>query len=103
MNQTDVMTFGGGSSSAITKVDHAIMKASKARSTLGAYQNMFEHAYNNVKNAEENLTKVESSLRDADIAKEMSKLKKDQVLLQSSQSMMAQINQMSQGILEILG
>ncbi|WP_324729507.1 flagellin [Lysinibacillus fusiformis] len=89
--------------SAITKVNHAIMKASKARSTIGAYQNMFEHAFNNIKNTEENLMKAESSLRDADIAKEMSKLKKDQVLLQSSQSMIAQINQMSQGILEILG
>lgn len=88
--------------SAITKIDHAIMKASDARSTIGAYQNKFEHAYNNVKNAEENLTKAESTLRDVDMAKETSKLKKDQVLLQSAQSMMTQINQMSQGILEIL-
>ncbi|GLC89272.1 flagellin [Lysinibacillus piscis] len=88
---------------AITKVDNAILKASNARSIIGAYQNTFEHGYNYVKNAEENLTKTESTLRDADMAKEMSKLKKDQVLLQSSQSMMAQINQMSQGILEILG
>lgn len=88
--------------SAITKIDNAIMKASNARSTIGAYQNKFEHAYNNVKNAEENLTKAESTLRDVDMAKETSKLKKDQVLLQSAQSMMTQINQMSQGILEIL-
>lgn len=90
-------------SAAITQVEQAIAKASKARSTIGAYQNMFEHAYNNVKSAEENLTKAESTLRDADMAKEMTKLKKDQILLQSSQSMMAQINQMNQGILEILG
>lgn len=89
--------------SAISKVDYAIMKASNARSTIGAYQNKFEHAYNNVKNTEENLIKAESQLRDADMAKEISKLNKDQVLLQSSQSMMAQINQMSQRILEILG
>ena len=89
--------------SAISKVDYAIMKASNARSTIGAYQNKFEHAYNNVKNTEENLIKAESQLRDADMAKEMSKLNKDQILLQSSQSMMAQINQMSQRILEILG
>ncbi|MGN7479021.1 flagellin N-terminal helical domain-containing protein [Solibacillus silvestris] len=89
--------------SAITIIDNAITKASNARSTIGAYQNMFEHAYNNVKNAEENLTKAESNLRDADIAKEISELKKNQILLQSSQSMMTQVNQMSQGILEILG
>lgn len=89
--------------SAITIIENAIKRVSSARSTIGAYQNMFEHAYNNVKNAEENLTKAESTLRDTDMAKETSKLKKDQVLLQSSQSMIAQINQMSQGILNILG
>ncbi|WP_052344371.1 flagellin N-terminal helical domain-containing protein [Bacillus ndiopicus] len=87
----------------ISIIDNAIKKVSSARSTVGAYQNRFEHAYNNVKNAEENLIKTESQLRDADMAKEMSTLKKNQILLQSSQSMMAQINQMSQGILEILG
>nr|WP_106781997.1 flagellin [Lysinibacillus timonensis] len=89
--------------SAISKVDFAIMKASNARSTIGAYQNKFEYAYNNVKNSEENLSKAESQIRDVDMAKEMSKLQKDQILLQSSQSMLAQINQMSQGILELLG
>ncbi len=89
--------------SAITIIENAIKRVSSARSTIGAYQNMFEHAYNNVKNAEENLTKAESTLLDTDMAKETSKLKKDQVLLQSSQSMMVQINQMCQGILEILG
>ncbi|WP_274308986.1 flagellin [Solibacillus daqui] len=88
---------------AITIIDNAIKKVSSARSTIGTYQNRFEHAYNNVQNAAENLTKAESQLRDTDMAKEVSKLQKDQVLLQSTQSMMAQINQMSQGILEILG
>lgn len=50
-----------------------------------------------------NLTKAESQLRDTDIAKETMKLQKDQVLLQTSQAMMAQINQMTQGILQLLG
>ena len=88
---------------ALNKIDATIQLISERRSEYGAIHNRLEHAYNNVKNTEENLTKAESTLRDADMAKEMSKLKKDQVLLQSSQSMMAQINQMSQGILEILG
>lgn len=88
---------------ALRRVDIANKILSERRAIYGALSNRLEHAYNNVKNTEENLTKAESQLRDADMAKEMSKLKKDQVLLQSSQSMMAQINQMSQGILEILG
>lgn len=88
---------------ALNKIDAAIQLISDRRSEYGAIYNRLEFAQNNVKNTEENLTKAESQLRDADMAKEMSKLKKDQVLLQSSQSMMAQINQMSQGILEILG
>lgn len=88
---------------ALSRVDNIIAKISSRRAEYGALSNRLEHAYNNVKNTEENLTKAESQLRDADMAKAMSKLKKDQVLLQSSQSMMAQINQMSQGVLEILG
>ena len=88
---------------AIPYVDKIIQKVSNARSFIGAHHNRLEHAYNNVKNTEENLMKAESQLRDADMAKEISKLKKNQILLQSSQSMMAQINQMGQGVLEILG
>lgn len=83
-------------------IDNAMQQISNYRSEYGAIYNRLEHAYSNVKNAEENLTKAESLLRDADMAQEISKLKKDQILLQSSQAMMGQINQMSQGILEIL-
>lgn len=92
-----------GAQSAINIVDNAMAYVSAERSKYGAYMNVLEHALNNVNNATENLTKAESILRDADMASEVSKLEKDRILLQSSQSMMAQINQMSQGILEILG
>lgn len=87
---------------ALALVDKAASYVSKERSKYGAYQNALEHIYTNVSNASENLTKAESNLRDADMANEITKLNKDQVLLQSSQSMMTQINQMSQSILEIL-
>lgn len=87
---------------AIAKVDKVINKVSQARSAMGSYQNRLEHAYNTATNTAENLTKAESTLRDADMSKEITKLNKDQVLLQSSQAMMTQINQMSQSILEIL-
>lgn len=83
-------------------IDNASLYVSKERSKYGAYQNALEHILSNVRNTNENLTSAESKLRDTDMAKEISKLQRDQVLLQSSQSMMAQINQMSQGVLELL-
>lgn len=85
----------------LSYIDNASHSVSKERSKYGAYQNALEHILNNVGSAKENLTKAESTLRDTDMAKETSKLKKNQVLLQSAQSTMAQINQMSQGILEL--
>lgn len=87
---------------ALTIIDKALQQISSYRSEYGAFYNRLEYAYNNVQNAEENLIHAESLLRDTDMAQEMSKLKKDQLLLQSSQAMMAQINQMSQGILTLL-
>ena len=87
---------------AIAVIDAAIGKLSGYRSEYGANYNRLEHAYSNVKSTEENLTKAESLLRDADLAKETIKLNKDRILLQSSQAMMTQVNQMSQNILEIL-
>lgn len=87
---------------AISIIDKTVAKMSNYRSEYGALYNRLEHAYNNVTNATENLTAAESNLRDADIAKEVTKMHQDQVLLQSAQSMMAQVNQMSQGILQLL-
>lgn len=96
------LTSAQTADSALATIDNAVQLVSQERSKYGAYMNALEHLSQNVSNAYENLVKAESQLRDADMAKEMSKLQKDQVLLQSSQSMMAQINQMSQGILEVL-
>ena len=87
---------------ALARVDAVIAKISDRRGEYGALTNRLEHALNTVKITSENLTKAESTLRDADIAKETMNLQKDQILLQSSQAMMAQINQMSQGILTLL-
>lgn len=87
---------------ALNRVDIATNIISERRSLYGALTNRLEHANNNVQNAAELLTKAESSFRDADMAKEVTRLTKDQVILQSAQSMMAQVNQMSQGILQLL-
>lgn len=86
----------------LARVEQLSETISERRSIYGAFYNQLEHAQNNVGNTAENLTSAMSKLTDADIAKESMKLKKDQILLQSTQSMMAQINQMSQGILQIL-
>lgn len=87
---------------ALSRVDTVIAKISNRRAEYGAISNRLEHAYTNVVNTGENLTQAESQLRDADLAKATIQLQKDQVLLQTSQTMMAQINQMSQGILQLL-
>lgn len=86
----------------LLRVDIANKILSERRATYGALQNQLEHAFNNVTNMETNLTDAKSKLKDTDMAKETMKLHKDQVLLQSSQSMMVQVNQMGQGILELL-
>lgn len=96
------LTTQQDANNSLSIIDNAIKYISNERAKYGAYMNTLSHAYNNVSNASENLTKAESNLRDADMANEITKLNKDQVLLQSSQSMMTQINQMSQSILEIL-
>ncbi len=89
---------------ALERVDNVIAKINDRRSEYGALTNRLEHANNLVLNASENLAKAESMLRDTDIAKETMNLQKEQVLLQASQAMMAmaQINQMSQGVLKLL-
>ncbi|MGN7479799.1 flagellin N-terminal helical domain-containing protein [Solibacillus silvestris] len=102
INSIDVTDSYDMTMEGLRRVDIANKILAERRSIYGALSNRMEHAYNNVKNTEENLIAAESQLRDADMAKEMTKLHKNQVLLQSSQSMMAQINQMSQSILQVL-
>ncbi|SOB91381.1 von Willebrand factor type A domain-containing protein [Ureibacillus xyleni] len=87
----------------LKRVDNLSATISSRRAVYGALTNQLEHANNNVLNTSENLTKALSKLTDSDMAKEMMNLNKEQVLLQSAQSMMAQVNQTSQGILQILG
>lgn len=86
----------------INKIDSAIRKVSTARSGLGAYQNALEHILNNVRNSEENLTAVESGIRDVDIAKASMDVIKFNVLSQISQAMLSQANQQSQSVLRLL-
>jgi flagellin len=91
-----------GAASAIDALDTAIKGISTARSTLGAYQNRFEHTINNLNVAVENLSASESRIRDTDMAQEMVSFTRSQILTQAGTSMLAQANQAPQNVLSLL-
>jgi flagellin-like hook-associated protein FlgL len=88
---------------AITTIDKAIKKVSYYRSRLGAFQNSLEKTSDYLQIAHENMTASESRIRDVDMAKEMSELTRNQILMQSGTSMLAQANQKTQMVLKLLG
>lgn len=87
---------------AIDKLDHALNKISLIRATFGAVQNRLEHKVDNLNNTKENLTYAESGIRDTNMAKEMMNFTKNQILTQSSQSMLAQANSLPQQVMSLL-
>ena len=86
----------------IETVDTAIKTVSDQRSDLGALQNRLEHTIANADNTSENLQAAESRIRDVDMADEMVKYSKSSILQQAGQSMLAQANQSTQGVLSLL-
>ncbi|HET7388209.1 MAG TPA: flagellin [Nocardioidaceae bacterium] len=99
---TSESVAGAGASAAITAIDAAIGSVSTTRANLGAYQNRFEHTINNINVAVENLSASESSIRDTDMAQEMTEYTKQQILQQAGTAMLAQANQAPQGVLQLL-
>ena len=87
---------------AIDKIDQAINKVSLVRGTFGAIQNRLEHKIDNLNVSVENLTSAESQIRDTNMPQEMMNFTKQQILAQASQSMLAQANQLPQGVLSLL-
>lgn len=87
---------------AIKVIDAATNQISGVRADLGALQNRLEHTLNSLGVTRENLQAAESSIRDVDMAKEMMEFTKNNILTQSSQSMLAQANQLPQGVLQLL-
>ncbi|MBP7902148.1 MAG: flagellin [Spirochaetes bacterium] len=83
-------------------IDEALQKISKQRADLGAYYNRLEFASKGLMNAYENIQASESRIRDADMAETMVDLTKDQILVQSGTSMLAQANQKAQTVLQLL-
>ena len=88
--------------SLIGVVSKSIEEISKMRSDFGAIQNRLEHTIDNLDNVVENVTSAESRIRDTDMADEMVKYSKNNILTQAGQSMLAQANQSTQGVLSLL-
>ncbi len=86
----------------ITAVQEAINRVSTQRSALGAIQNRLEHTIANLDNVSENTQAAESRIRDTDMAAEMVEYSKNNILAQAGQSMLAQANQATQGVLSLL-
>ena len=93
---------GNAATYAVDAISDAISKVSSQRSSLGAVQNRLEHTINNLDNVVENTTTAESRIRDTDMASEMVNYSKNNILAQAGQSMLAQANQSTQGVLSLL-
>lgn len=91
-----------GASKVLGSIDAVINLVSAARSYLGANQNRLENTINNLNITSENLTAAESRIRDVDMAKEQMAFTKNNILTQASQAMLAQANQLPQGVLQLL-
>jgi flagellin len=88
--------------SSLKGTNGAINKISKLRGKLGAVQNRLEHTSNNLSVMTENIQDAESTIRDTDIAEEMTSYTKNNILVQSAQAMLAQANSVPQGVLQLL-
>ena len=97
----DVSSFSTAGA-AMKAVQSAINLVSTQRSTLGALQNRLEHTINNLDTTSENTQAAESRIRDVDMATEMVEYSKNNILAQAGQSMLAQANQQTQGVLSLL-
>ncbi|MEW6709920.1 MAG: flagellin [Candidatus Riflebacteria bacterium] len=96
------LTTSAGASKAIGILNKAVDMVSAERSKLGAYQNRLEYAINNLRNTHSNLTSAESRIRDTDIAMEMIEFTRNQIISQSGTAMLAQANNIPQGVLQLL-
>ena len=87
---------------AVDLIKKAINQVSDVRGTLGATQNRLDHTINNLSVMTENIQDAESTIRDTDVASEMMAYTKNNILIQSAQAMLAQANQVPQGVLQLL-
>ena len=91
-----------GAQEAVELIKKAINTVSSVRGDLGATQNRLDHTINNLSVMQENIQDAESTIRDTDVADEMMAYTKNNILVQSAQAMLAQANQIPQGVLQLL-
>ena len=91
-----------GAAAALDKIKAAINNVSDTRGNMGALQNRLDHTINNLGVMKENIQNAESTIRDTDVAEEMMTYTKNSILNQSAQAMLAQANQLPQGVLQLL-
>jgi flagellin len=96
-------TGGKGDTAQIDLINTQITAVSTERGKLGAVQNRLEHTINNINVAVENLSASESNIRDTDMAQEMTKFTRSQILQQAGVSMLSQANSSQQSVLKLLG
>ena len=101
LDKPDVSDYASANAT-IDAVQKAINTVSSQRSALGALQNRLEHTVANLDNVSENTSSAESRIRDTDMADEMVEYSKNNILAQAGQSMLAQANQSTQGVLSLL-
>ena len=99
---SSTFTDQAGAKTLLGQVATAIETVSEMRSDFGAIQNRLEHTIDNLDNVVENVTAAESRIRDTDMADEMVRYSKNNILTQAGQSMLAQANQATQGVLSLL-
>ncbi|WP_413498791.1 FliC/FljB family flagellin [Buttiauxella gaviniae] len=92
----------GSTADPLAAIDDALAQIDTQRSALGAVQNRFESAITNLGNTVNNLTSARSRIEDADYATEVSNMSKAQILQQAGTSVLAQANQVPQGVLSLL-
>jgi flagellin len=91
-----------GALAALATIDAALTQVNSARGAMGAYQNRFTSVVNNLQSTAENLTAARSRVQDADFAQETASLSRAQILQQAGTAMVAQANQLPQGVLALL-
>lgn len=100
--RTTAVSSHDAASDTLSAVQTAIKEVSKQRSALGAVQNRLGYTVNSISNYSENLQSAESRIRDTDMATEMTSYTNANIIQQAAQSMLAQANQSTQGVLSLL-
>ena len=96
------MSTVDGSTKALKIIDSALASVNSQRASFGALQSRFETAVNNLQTSAENMSASRSRIQDADFASETANLSRSQILQQAGTAMVAQANQLPQGVLSLL-